>query len=89
MFDLIIWDTDDDPVGNVRHIAEHGLTPDEVEVVLRNPRNDTAICRSSGEFITFGYTDTGRYIAVVWEEANEDPRIAYPITAYEVPQRRG
>src|SRR5262249_9610746 len=29
-----IWDLEDDPEGNVRHIAEHGVTPEEVEEVL-------------------------------------------------------
>ena len=27
----IIWDMDDEPDGNVQHIAEHGVTVDEVE----------------------------------------------------------
>ena len=29
-----IWDTEDDLRGNVQHVAEHGLTPAEVEDVL-------------------------------------------------------
>ena len=29
-----IWDFDDDPNGNVRHIAEHGLTKEDVEEVV-------------------------------------------------------
>ena len=33
----IIWDDENDPLGNVQHIAEHGLTTDEVEVVLDEP----------------------------------------------------
>lgn len=32
-----IWDLPDDPEGNVAHIAEHGLTVDEVEAVLHAP----------------------------------------------------
>jgi hypothetical protein len=31
----IIWDLPDDPKGNVQHIAEHDVTPEEVEEVLR------------------------------------------------------
>jgi hypothetical protein len=30
----VIWDLDDDPDGNIQHVAEHGLTPEEVEQVL-------------------------------------------------------
>jgi hypothetical protein len=33
----IIWDLDEDPAGNVQHIAEHDLTKEEVEVVLADP----------------------------------------------------
>ncbi len=32
----VIWDLEDDPEGNVQHIAEHDLTPEEVESVLFN-----------------------------------------------------
>jgi hypothetical protein len=32
----VIWD--DEPSGNVDHIAEHGLTPDEVDEVLIQAR---------------------------------------------------
>ena len=30
-FATAIWDLDDDPEGNVQHIAERGLTKDEVD----------------------------------------------------------
>ena len=33
----VIWDSDDDPRGNVQHIAQHGVTKDEVEEVLDGP----------------------------------------------------
>jgi hypothetical protein len=33
----IVWD--DSEGGNVEHIADHGLTPDEVEDVLRDPKS--------------------------------------------------
>jgi len=47
-----IWDLPDDPEGNVQHIAEHGLTPIDVEYVLSNPeRRQTG--RSSGRPIVF------------------------------------
>ncbi len=83
-----IWDLPDDPDGNVAHIAEHDLTPDEVEDVLLDPDSDTDTSRSTGENITFGYTSTGRYIAVVWEHVMDDPLTMRPITAYDVPEPR-
>ena len=81
----IIWDMDDDETGNVRHIAEHGLSPQEVDEVLTNPDNPTAESASSGEPVTFGWTSTGRHIVVVWEHVLDDPWTIRPVTAYEVP----
>jgi uncharacterized DUF497 family protein len=84
----IIWDLDDEPDGNVQHIADHGLTKDEVASVLRSRTSSTDESHSSGRPATFGYTDTGRYIIVIWELANEDPKMVYPVTAYDVPEPR-
>ena len=76
-----IWDLPDDPDGNVQHIAEHGLTPIDVEYVLNHPtRRQTS--RSSGRPIVFGFTPSGEYIAVVVEEIDEGT--VYPVTAYPV-----
>lgn len=76
-----IWDLDDDPEGNVQHIAEHGISKAEVEEVLRSPTGIES-SRSSHRPIAFGVTSTGRLIAVVYEAVDEDT--AYPITAFEV-----
>lgn len=84
----IIWDLDDDPDGNVQHIAEHGVTKDEVDEVLSNKRNPTVESRSSGNPTTFGYTSSGRYLAVIWLRVSDDPLIAYPLTAYDAPEPR-
>jgi hypothetical protein len=84
----ILWDLDDDADGNVRHIAEHDLTKEEVDDVLMNPENPTTESRSSGEALTFGWTTTDRYIAVVWEHVLDDPWTIRPVTAYEVPSPR-
>jgi hypothetical protein len=35
--------------------------------------------------ITFGWTSTGKHIAVVWEHIMDDPWTIYPVTAYETP----
>lgn len=86
---IVIWDLDDDPDGNVSHIAEHGITKAEVAEVLQNEDNETDASASSGRPITFGWTSTGKHLAVVWEEAGDDPRMVYPVTAYETPPRAG
>ena len=76
-----IWDLPDDPDGNVQHIADHGLTPIDVEYVLNHPqRRQTS--RSSGRPIVFGFTPSGETIAVVVEEIDEGT--VYPVTAYPV-----
>jgi uncharacterized DUF497 family protein len=84
-FSSILWDRDDDPNGNVKHIAKHGLTKDEVEDVFQNPTG-TDTSRSSGRPVIFGDTCTGRHLIVVYEEVDADT--VYPITAYEVPKRK-
>jgi uncharacterized DUF497 family protein len=85
----IVWDLEDDPEGNVRHIAEHGLSIEEVEDVLFNRDVEDETSRRSGRAISFGWTATGRHIAVVWETICDDPRMVRVRTAYEVkPKRR-
>ena len=84
----VLWDLDDDPDGNVRHIAKHGLTVDDVEEVLSDPDAKDDVSRSSGLPITFGETSYGRYLAVVWKTACDDPMTIYPITAYPAPRPR-
>lgn len=78
----IFWDLDDDPDGNVQHIAEHGISIEEVEDVLYAAEAVVA-SQSSGRPITFGETGTGRYIAVVFDVVDEDPLTVYPVTVYE------
>ena len=55
----VLWDLEDDPDGNVQHIAENDLTVEEVEDVLLNPDNEAQVSRSTGRPITFGWTSTG------------------------------
>jgi len=86
----IIWDLADDPQGNYWHICVegHGITQEEVVEVLMADASETAISRNSGNFITFGWTSSGKHIAVLWSEANQDPLMIYPLTAYPVPPKR-
>jgi hypothetical protein len=85
----IIWDLDDDPDGNVQHIAEHGVTVEAVEEILRDPRSRTGRSRRSGRPQSFGWTSTDKFITVIWDEISDDPRMIYPVTAYEVPPPQG
>ena len=75
----IIWN--EEPGGNLEHIAQHGLEPDDVEEVFLNPV-DRDVSRSSGLPIVFGFTPDGRYILVVYEQV--DDVTVYPVTAYDV-----
>jgi hypothetical protein len=75
----IIWNNE--PDGNLDHIVEHGLTPEDVEAVICNPLEKTT-SRSSGRPIVTRYTPDGRLIFVVYEEI--DDVTVYPVTAYEV-----
>ncbi len=84
---LIDWDEAEDEGSNTAHIAEHGLTPEEVESALFDDKTTFDVSHSSGRPIAFGVTHTGRFIAVVFEVLNPaDPLILRPITAYEVPE---
>jgi uncharacterized DUF497 family protein len=75
----IIWNYE--PGGNVEHIADHGLTPEDVEAVISNPL-EKKTSRSSGRPLVTGYTPGGRLILVVYEEIDEST--VYPVTAYDV-----
>ena len=77
----VIWDLDDDPQGNVQHIAEHGITKAEVVEVLDRP-DAREVSRSSGRPVAIGTTSTGRTLLVVYDEIDEDR--VYPVTAYDL-----
>ncbi len=82
-FFQIIWDDEDDPSGNVEHIAEHGLTVDDVDLVLLNPA-EKGTSRSTGLPVVWGYTPDRIYIMVVYEEIDEG--VVRVVTASEVPE---
>jgi hypothetical protein len=71
-------------------VEGHGVTREEVDEIWRDPDNSTVISRTSGELITFGWTRTGKYLAVAWESVWDDPRMVYPLTAFpaEPPRRK-
>ena len=79
----VLWDDPDDPLGNVQHIAEHGLEIEDVEEVLINPAGKS-VSSSSGLPVVWGYTLEDVYIIVVYEQVDEDTiRV---VTAYQVPE---
>jgi hypothetical protein len=55
----------------------------DVDHVLRHA-SSAGVSRSSGRPCIFGFIPDGRYIVVIYEEADEDTVI--PVTAYEVPE---
>jgi uncharacterized DUF497 family protein len=73
---VAIWDDE-----TIEHVALNDITPDEVDHVLAH-FEDRTVSRTTGRPIVFGYTEAGRYIAVVFEEIDE--LNVLPITAYEV-----
>ncbi len=56
----------DDPGGNVEHIAEHGLTPDEVESAFDDIETETR-SRSTSRPAIFGLTFKSDSIFVVYD----------------------
>jgi hypothetical protein len=69
------------PGGNVEHIAENDVTPEEAEHVLRNAESKDS-SDSSRRPIAFGFTRTGRELGVVFEWVDEIT--VYPVTAFEL-----
>ena len=51
---LIDWDDANEEGSNTAHVAEHGLTPDEVDSVLRNRDTMFDVSDSSSRPITLG-----------------------------------
>lgn len=76
----IVWD-ESLPHGNVAHLAEHGISPEEAEDVLMNAAARERP-RSSGRWIAFGRTSAGREIAVVYEMI--DLITVLPVTAFDL-----
>jgi hypothetical protein len=77
----VLWDADDDPIGNVQHIADNFLTKEDVEWLLEHPERRTK-SRSSGRAMLFGHTQADEYVVVVYEEIDADT--VRPVTAYFV-----
>lgn len=85
-FDLIAWDEPGDVPNNVEHIAEHGVSRDEVEEVLASvPDRDVFRSRSSGRPAVIGETAGGRALFVTFDRDDQGGFVViYPVTAYDV-----
>lgn len=77
---LIYWD--DAPGKNLEKIALRGLTPEEVEAVIRDGSIPIEESRTSGLPCKEGYAPTGRYVFVVRKVLCDDPLIIVPVTAF-------
>jgi hypothetical protein len=80
-----VWDLDDDPDGNVLHIAEHGISVAEAEEVVRASYEAAVTSESSGRPTVFGWTITGKYLAIVFEIIDDEVPQVYVVTAFEAP----
>jgi Domain of unknown function (DUF4258) len=89
--DLIVWDDEDDTEGNLWHIIGPGeVTKEEVEDVLLDPESEFETSDESSNPIVFGWTSTGKHIAVVFTlEDDPDLVIVRPKTAYPVQEYGG
>jgi uncharacterized DUF497 family protein len=80
----VVWDDESNLKGNRRKVQAHDLSEDEVESVLLD---DDAIVTQNHSFpehcLVFGYTYTGRFIAVAFEILDQNVPIIRPITAFE------
>ncbi len=73
---LFVWDSETED-----HLLQNGVTAEEFEDVVCNP-DSVGESRSSGRPIAFGYSQSGKYLACVYEMI--DPDTVLPITGYEV-----
>jgi uncharacterized DUF497 family protein len=82
-----IWDLEDDSEGNYWHICVegHGVTQEEVEEVVCDRYAYAVASQSSGRPMVFGFTSTGKHLAVVFVIVDETVPSVYPVTAYETP----
>jgi uncharacterized DUF497 family protein len=84
-FDFLEWDTETEPKGNVRHIADNGLSVDKVEDVLYDPLSRPVRSRSSKRPAVIGQTSTGKTIIVIYERhVDAGFVIIRPVSAYEI-----
>jgi len=78
----IVWY--EGPGGNVEHLADHDVLPDEAESALTKYFDDREPSRSRPDrWVVQGYTPSGRFLVVVFDYLT-DEEIVIPITAFEL-----
>jgi uncharacterized DUF497 family protein len=80
-----IRDLEEDRDGNIQHIAEHGITILEAEEVVGDGYESAVASRSNGRPTVFGWTSTGKYLAVTFEVVDEELPQVYVVMAFEAP----
>lgn len=80
----IIWDDEDNPRGNVAHLADNDVAPDEFEEILADDATPHARSRSSGRPMKRGLTRSGQDLVIVYEIESQDPSVVRPVTAFAV-----
>jgi uncharacterized DUF497 family protein len=84
-FDFVEWDSEDDPRGNTQHIEDNGLSIDEVEDVISDPRSRPVQSRSSRRPALIDQTSTGKTIIVIYERHKDvGILVVRPVSAYEI-----
>ena len=79
-FDFIEWDD-----ANRDHVADNGITIDEVEDVLYSPGARLIKSRRSRRPAVIGVTSTGKTIIVIYERDKDGGDVIIrPVTAYEI-----
>ena len=68
-----------DPETLMPHIYRHGVDEDEVEDVLRKPKEDRP--GREGARVAIGRTQAGRYLRVIYVP-DQEPESIFVITAY-------
>ncbi len=75
------WDA-----ANLSHVAEHGVTPEEVAQALENDPVDLDYQVVQGEerWVAVGVTNVGRFLVVVWTIKRSAIRV---VTAFDAGRR--
>ena len=82
----IFWD--EHAGGNVEHLKEHGVRPEEAEQVIARYFDQRESSRSTPRYyVVRGFTERGRFLLVVFEYLAEES-IVIPVTAFEPEERQ-
>ena len=64
---------------NVDHIAEHGVTPEEAEIVVLRSRSDEVQFAGDGKYLVWGRGRGGRFLQVIF--VRDEDEVCYVIHA--------